>query len=238
MKKLELLFLKMVETVLAFLNKDKTKWSEVPGMADQVTLVDNKYNKAMNSAEVIQGLDQTAYTKLKNKRFDEIIASVLIVCHRMATYALKNKDSILHQLVNHTPSSLSRGMEKEGIARCKAIIDKAATMLDVLAVYKVDKALLDANLALIDQFNTLINARTNVILDKSTGIQDITAQTEAIKDDLKILDNMVYGYITNEEFLASYKTARKVESSRSRKNTNGEEATTADATSTNAETKK
>jgi hypothetical protein len=230
MKKLELLFLKMVETVLALLNNDKTKWADVPGMADQVTLVDNKYNKAINSAEIIQGLDQTAYTKLKNKRFDDIIASVLIVCHRMDTYALKSKDTILHQLVNQTPSSLSKGMEKEAIARCKAIIDKAGTMPDVLAVYKIDKALLDANLALIEQFNTLINARTNVKLGKSTGVQDITAQIDAIKDDLEILDNMVYGFISDNEFLTSYKTARKVESSRSRKNNNGDTKKTVVAT--------
>lgn len=235
MKKSELLFFRMVESVLAYLNNSVPQWQSVPGMEAQVKTITQRHAQAMSVAGNVENLDQSAYTRVKKAKFTQLINSVLVICKRVDNYALQTNNTVLHQLVNHTRTSLSNGMEEEAIVRCRGILEKAGTMPEALAPFLVDAALINASFKLIDEFNGMVDARTNVKLNKIAGINDITAQKAALTTDLKLLDNMVYGYITDAEFTNAYKTVRKPEPSRARKqnktddhkNSNGNNLTTA-----------
>jgi hypothetical protein len=210
MKQSESNILKMVQAVLANLRKDQEFWINEPEIVAEVTEIETEYNLIEESQNTIAGLDQTGYTKSKNMAFDSIIRATYKLARKMCVYARRQKDEILLQFVDQSVNSLSAGIEKDAISRCSAILNKAELLLAELQSSKITADEIARIKQLIVVYNEHINGRSTVKTSKSVSISDNSTRIAALGDRLLNLDDMIEGYLENEEMIARYMASRIV----------------------------
>lgn len=200
----------MVQAVLANLKKDQEYWSGEPEIVQEVTDIEKAYKAVMDVIANISGLDQKGYTVAKNNAFDSIMALTLKLCKKMSVYARRNNDNALLQLTDHSLHSLSTGMEKDAMSRCAAIVNKAEAMVSQLVAYKVTDTELAAIRQLMASYNEHLDGRSTTRADKSTSKIDVSGQISALRSRLTLLDELVEGFIDNQEMIARYKASRVI----------------------------
>lgn len=210
MKQSESNFLNMVQSVLANMRSDQAIWSGEPEIASEVGDIESEYNQVTQHNAHVSGLDPTGLTKSKNSVIDRIVRSTFKICRRMCIYARKQNDLTLLNLADHSESSLEAGTEKEVISRCTALVDKAESMIDVFAPYKITAEGLAEIRQLIDTYNQHIESRSTVKTGKTVSVHDISAQISSLSNRLALLDDMIEGLIDDDDMIARYKAARIV----------------------------
>ena len=208
MKQSESNFLSMVQAVLANLKKDQTFWSEEPEIVSEVESIGSEYNLVTQGLNEISGLDPTGYTKSKNNTIDTIIRSTFKLCRKMCVYARRKNDTVLLQFADHSENSLSAGIEKDVISRCSALVNKAESLLEVLSPYKITAEELLYIRQQIEDYNQHIEGRSTVKTSKTVSIHDISGQITSLNNHLIILDDMIEGFIDDDDMIARYKSAR------------------------------
>jgi hypothetical protein len=210
MKQSESNVLKMVQAVMANLRKDQEYWLNEPEIAAEVNEIETEYNLITESQNTISGLDSTGYTKSKNMAFDSITRATYKLARKMCIYARRQKDEILLKLVNQSENSLSAGIEKDAISRCSAILNKAESLLAELQSTKITADEIAKIKQLIVVYNEHIDSRSTVKTSKSVSINDNSTRVSALYEKFTNLDDMIEGYIENEEMIARYKASRIV----------------------------
>lgn len=225
-------FMNMVQSVLANLRKDQSHWENEPEIAAEVSDVEKEFNSIMETSRDIFGLDPRGYTTAKNDAFDSITAGTHKLCKKMYVYASRHKDSALLSLVDHSLNSLSGGIEKDAVNRCSAIVKRAESMLTVLQPFKITEPELTAIRRLITSYNEHIDGRTNTKTSKSTQIQDVSGQISSLRERLTLLDNLIEGFIDDDEMIARYKTSRAIINYGQSKTSKGKKKGTSDTNNT------
>jgi hypothetical protein len=210
MKQLESNFLSMVQAILAILKKDQKYWSDEPEIVSEVNAIESEFNLVNEDLNIVSGLESTGYTQSKNSTFDNIIRATYKLCRKYCVYARRYNNEVLLQLVNQSENSLSAGIEKDAISRCSAIVNKAESMLEVLLPYKVTAENLAAIRQLIEVYNHHLDGRSTVKTSKTVSVHDITDQITSLTNRLIILDDMIEGFIEDEDMIARYKSARRI----------------------------
>lgn len=210
MKQSESNFLSMVQAVMANLTKDQALWSDEPEIVSEVNAIESEYNLVNEGLNLVSGLDPTGYTKSKNTTFDTIIRSTFKLCRKLCAYARRQNDAVLLQFADHSETSLSAGIEKVAISRCSAVVNKAESLLNVLAPYKITAEELANIRQLIDDYNQHLEGRSTVKSSKKVSIHDISGQIASLNNHLTILDDMMEGFIEDDDMIARYKSARIV----------------------------
>jgi len=210
MKQTESNFLTMVQSTLSNLKKDQEHWSDEPEIVSEVNAIESEFNLVNEDLNLVSGLDSTGYTQSKNSIFDNIIRATYKLCRKYCVYARRNNNEVLLQLVDHSINSLSAGIEKDAISRCSAIVKKAESMLDVLSPYKITADELASIRQLMEVYNQHLEGRSTTKTSKKVSVHDITAQINSLNNRLIILDDMIEGFIEDEDVIARYKAARIV----------------------------
>jgi hypothetical protein len=208
MKQSESNFLSMVQAVMANLAKDQTFWSEEPEIVSEVEAIGSEFNMVTQDLNTISGLDTTGFTKSKNNTFDTIIRSTFKLCRKMCVYARRQNDLTLLQFVDHSINSLSAGIEKVAISRCSALVSKAESILESLSSYKITADELMSIRQLIEVYNQHLEGRSTVKTNKTVSIHDVSGQITSLNNRLTILDDLIEGFIEDEDMIARYKSAR------------------------------
>ncbi len=200
----------MVQAVLANLKKDQTFWSEEPEIVSEVEALESEFNLITEDLNKISGLNPTGYTKSKNNTFGTIIRSTFKLCRKLCVYARRQNDTVLLQFADHSENSLSAGIEKVAISRCSALVNKAESLLEALTPYKITADELLHIRHRIEDYNQHIEGRSTVKTSKSVSIHDISGQITSLNNHLNLLDDMIEGFIEDDEMIARYKSARIV----------------------------
>jgi hypothetical protein len=210
MKQAESNYLNMVQSLLANLRKDQAFWSGEPEIVSEVNAIESEFNLVNESLNLVSGLDPTGYTKSKNSTFDSIIRATYKLCRRLCVYARRQNDPLLLQFADHSENSLSAGIEKAAINRCSALVNKAETIIDALASYKITADDLASIRQLIEAYNQHLEGRSTVKTSKTVSIHDISDQINSLNNRLILLDDMIEGFIDDDDMIARYKAARIV----------------------------
>ena len=208
MKQSESNFLTMVQAVLANLRKDQSFWNEEPEIVSEVEAIESEFNLVTQDLNTISGLETTGFTQSKNNSFDTIIRSTFKLCRKMCVYARRQNDTVLLQFADHSINSLSAGIEKVAISRCSAVVNKAESILEALSPYKITEEELIQIRQLIEVYNQHLEDRSTVKTSKTVSIHDITGQITSLNNHLTILDDMIEGFIEDNDMIARYKSAR------------------------------
>lgn len=210
MKQAESNYLTIVQSLLANLKKDQAFWSGEPEIVSEVDAIESEFNLVNQDLNLVSGLDPTGYTKSKNTTFDTIIRTTYKLCRRLCVYARRQNDTILLQFADHSENSLSAGIEKDAISRCSALVNKAEPILDVLLPYKITADDLTHIRQLIEVYNQHLEDRSTVKTSKTVSIHDISGQINSLNNRLILLDDMIEGFINDEDMIARYKASRIV----------------------------
>lgn len=210
MKQTDSNYLNMVGSVLANLTKDQADWSDEPEIVTEVDAITVEYTRIKEDLVLVSGLDSRGHTITKTITFDTIIHSTYKLCRKMCVYARRKNDPILFQLVNYSEDALRAGMEKKALSRCSAIVKKAESMTGVLAPFKITLDELSGIHNLMTAFNQQVDDRSTVKTSKLISVKDISAQIRSLKDRFAILDDMIIGFIENEEMVDRYLASRIV----------------------------
>ena len=156
-------------------------------------------------------MDAKAYTEASNQEYEIIVSLTLKLCKKLCVSARRNNDPALLLLANHSQSSITAGKRKEIISRCTAIINKAESMLEALQVYKVTEKEITAIRQHIESFDVHTDERSNIKTDKTTLTQlNLPDLIQSIRQRFVILDDMVEGFLDDEDVIARYKQSRVV----------------------------
>lgn len=210
MKQSEANYMNMVQATLADLKNDQSYWSDEPEIVTEVAAIESEYNLIIGNQNIVSGLDPTGYTKTKNTAFDRIISSTYKLCRKICIYARRQNDEVLLKLADHSMNSLSAGIEKDAISRCTAIVIKTESMLRSLTAYKITADELMQIRQQIGVYNQQLETRSTIKTNKSVSIQDISGRLASLDKRLTLLDDMVEGFIDDEEMIARYKASRIV----------------------------
>lgn len=203
-------FLKMTATVLAGMDNEKNVWANEPEIAGVVSHVSNVFNSIDGKNLIIMGVDTTGLTSVKDNLFDTITHGTLKLALKMSAYAKLKKDYVLLPLVDVSLTTLSRGIEKDAVSRCSAIIDRAAQMLPQLASFKVTAEQLELLRARIGEYNNSVTTRSTAVSNVTASGEEIAAGIADLREQLDILDDLVEGILDDEAFMARYKQWRKI----------------------------
>lgn len=203
-------FLTMVGSVLANLTKDQADWSAEPEIVTEVNAINAEYVRIREDLDLVSGLDPKGHTITKTITFETIIHATYKLCRKMCVYARRKNDRILFQLVNYSENALRAGMEKSALSRCSAIVKKAESMTDVLAPFKITRDELSGIQNLMTVYNQQVDGRSTVKTSKQVSVKDISGQIKSLKDRFAILDDMIEGFIDNDEMIDRYLASRIV----------------------------
>jgi hypothetical protein len=200
----------MVQALLSNMRKDQEHWSDEPEIVSEINAIESEFNLVNEDLNLVSGLETTGYTQSKNSTFDNIIHATYKLCRKMCVYARRKNDNVILPLADQSESSLSAGIEKDAINRCAALVKKAESMLDVLSPYKITADELVNIRQLIQVYNQHLGDRSTVKTSKTVSVHDISATINSLNKHLVILDDMIEGFIEDEDMIARYKSARIV----------------------------
>ena len=203
-------FLKMTSGVIAGMQKEKSVWESEVEIAGVFTDLVTNYSFIESVNQEILSTATTGYTDEKDNLFDSITSLTLKLCHKMSAYAKLKGDHTLLPLVDMSLTSLSRGIEKEAVARCGAIADKAATMLTQLASFKVTEEQVNTIKQQVKTYNASLDSHTTINGNRTVSGTEISSRISLLREKLDILDNLVEGLIEDDAFIARYKSWRRI----------------------------
>jgi hypothetical protein len=203
-------YLNMIGGVLNTLRKDNPIWEKETEMTDVVTLVETDYLSVLNLSKNIKGLQTTGLTDLKDFTFDLITRKTLKLSKKLSAYAKKNKKLDLLALVNYSYSSLSEGMQKDAITRCKAILDAATTNLANLTSFKATADEITTIKQNISDYEGYLDNRSSTTATRTTSVSEVSTLVSNIRDNIDILDDIVEGVLEDEGVIARYLASRKI----------------------------
>jgi len=201
-------YLNMLGGALSFLRQERTQWENETEIEETVTSIETDYLDILTHSKDIEGLVTTGLTDIKDVTFDLVMTKTLKICRKLSAYAKKKNDLAMLPLVNHSHSSLSRGPEKEAIARCKAILDAAAGKLQVLTTFKITLPEITAGKLLITNCENLVDTRTNTVSNRTVSGEEVAALVSATRKNLSILDDLIEGISEDEAFISRYLATR------------------------------
>jgi hypothetical protein len=126
----------------------------------------------------------------------------------MCVYARRQNDLTLLQFVDHSINSLSAGIEKVAISRCSALVSRAESLIESLSSYKITADELLSIRQHIEVYNQHLEGRSTVKTNKTVSIHDVSGQITLLNNRLTILDDLIEGFIEDEDMIARYKSAR------------------------------
>ena len=203
--------LTMVQAVLACMKKDQEAWSNEQEIVTEIEAIESDFKAAKAIDDVLSGMDSKAYTDASNQEYEIVVTLTLKLCKKLCVSARRNNDPALLLLANHSQSSITYGKRKGVISRCTAIINKAESMLEALQAYKVTENEITAIRQHIALFDIHTDERSNVKTDKTTLTQlNLPDYIQSIRQRLIILDDLVEGFLDDEDVIARYKQSRVV----------------------------
>jgi len=203
-------FLKMTSGIIAGMQKEKSVWEDEEEIVAVFTDVVNVYTNIESKNHGILGTDTTGFTNEKDNLFDKLTHLTYKLCKKMSGYAKRNKDYALLPLVDVSLLTLQRGIEKEAVERCAAIVEKATVLLPQLASFKVNDAQLTTIKEQIKAYNTSLDTRTATGGSLTVSGSEISERIAALREHFDVLDDLVEGLIEEEGFIARYKSWRRI----------------------------
>jgi hypothetical protein len=202
-------YLSMASGVIQGMEDKKDLWKDEEEFVSTMAEIETEYAIVNSKVKATEGLDITGYTEANRIAFDNIVKKVFKIGKKASAFAKKKNDMVLLPIVNYSYSNLSRGMKKEAIARCSAIIDAVTAKLPLMTTFKITAADLTAAADLVADYNKKYDSKTTAQGGKTTMLDEIPGHISTLRDKFDILDDLVEGFMT-DSFIANYKNLRQI----------------------------
>ncbi|MDR2027396.1 MAG: hypothetical protein LBQ01_07550 [Prevotellaceae bacterium] len=210
-------YFKMVNAVVSLFESNPAAWNLI---ALLVKVMDNlrAIRDAISSTAVKQEANKpSGHTAAKEQARDILENLIYRAVLRIRSYAAIISDEVLSKTVRISHSTLDSMSINDLVTYSRMICDVCSANLDALADYGIDRTFVDELLGATEQAAGLYAHRDVVIdqrMEATSRLQDLFAQA---RKQLKILDDLVEGYVDDDVFVAEYFNARRIHDLRGRK---------------------
>jgi uncharacterized coiled-coil DUF342 family protein len=213
-------YLNMTNAVVSLFDGNNTAWNSVAPLVNGVGKL-RKTRDEINITAVKQANNNpTGHTAAKERSRDILESVTLRTALRIRSYAATTDNEVLRKKMQVSRSTLDSMNINELLTFSRVTADACEENLHVLADYGIDQPLVTDLRNAINHTSTLY-AHRDVIIDQRTEatahLQELFTQA---RKQLKILDDLVEGYVEDDTFVAEYFNARRIHDIRGRKSVN------------------
>lgn len=201
----------MAQGVLDVFDGRKPLWENIPVLAGCVVRVAGLCGD-INRAVKEQGENSsTGYTTAKDQARTDLEDCLFVTGSRLKAYAVVEHDPVAEALVRFSRSALDN-MSLASLLTCaRIVVDSCVAHGDKLqADYMVTDAEVVVLQELIDRVATLNAHRNTVNGQRVETTVRLATLLSRLRSEIKLLDTLVDGYVTDEEFLTVYFAVRRI----------------------------
>jgi hypothetical protein len=203
-------YLNMANAVIQHFDGNFNVWNNIPLVVSGVNSLKNT-TEAINIAAIKQkNSSPTGYTAAKERARNELESLVYRTTVRLRSYARSTNNDVLTAKLNFSQSTLDRMKHNDLLTYCRLVVAACGEYLPELANYKIDSNTINELSQSIERTSLLYAERDTVVDERIEATADLEKLFSTIRNQLKILDDLVEGYIDNDTFVATYFNARRI----------------------------
>jgi hypothetical protein len=203
-------YLNMVVAVLKHFDNYTSIWSEI----NLILMILEKVRsivKAILATAIKQAENNpVGYTASKEQTRDILETMLYQIALRVRTYARITDNKVLVEKTRFSRSSLDLLGNNDLVIVSNMLADACTEHLAELVDYQVDQAMVDKLQELATQTKTLYAQRDTVIDERMEATARLQQLFTQVRKQIKILDDMVEGYIEDDTFVTTYFNARRI----------------------------
>ena len=200
----------MADTVIGFLDAFASVWSGIPSIADTVLKLKGHKSAIDGLAfEQASGVTKGATNLLQVSR-EAMTGLAVPVIQKLRPFAKVAGKADLLPLIDFSESELTQISHKDGLNRCKVVLEEGRKYQPEMADFGLSVEELDALEAAINGVAMLSGDRDGIIGARKTATQGIQDQIDKIRDQLEILDDLVPALVSDNTFVQTYKNNRRI----------------------------
>jgi hypothetical protein len=180
-------------------------------------LVVGGVNNLKKTSEAIKAAAQkqqtnlpTGYTAAKERARDELESLLYQTSIRLRSYARTTNNDVLIAQLEYSQSALGRIRHNDLLTYGRVVVEACKQYLPELLVYQIDDMTINELSQSIDRTETLFSERNTIVSQRVEATADLEKLFSVARKQLKILDDLVEGYIDDETFVITYFQTRKI----------------------------
>lgn len=219
MKSIQEDFLTMLYVLKACLDVNKPVWTANTVFNVDVVELNDKITK-IEKAQQAQSLNSTSLTEEQNKRFEDLLQSVLFILNRIESFSLVKGNKNLAATIKYSETSLRRSRFTTFNTNAANIINVATINLTALTPYSISQPLLtDAQTLLTNYKNSMPTSKQAKAKEKN-ATKSLDTLFNEVKTIIKRLDLDIDVFKkSNPDFYNQYQTSRLVKETGSNNHT-------------------
>jgi hypothetical protein len=203
-------YLNMINAVRRHLETNSNVWSNNPLIVGGVISLNETGEAIKAAATKQQNSNPTGHTVAKERARNELEELAYRASVRLRTYArLTNNDALAAKL-NFSQSALDRMKHNDLLTFGRVVVAACEKHLPELANYQIDSNMVKELSQSIERTASLYTERDTVVDQRVEVTADLDKLFAVARNQLKVLDDLVDGYIDDEIFIATYLNARRI----------------------------
>jgi hypothetical protein len=217
-------YFNMMNAVVQHFDDNSNVWTNNQLVVGGVNSLKATGEAVKTAAAKQKNTDSKGHTAAKERARNELESLVYRTAVRLRTYARLTNNDVLTAKLNFSQSALGR-MKHNDLLTCSRVVAAACQeYLPELANYQIDSAAVNQLLQSIELTSSLYAERDTVVDQRVEATADLEKLFVVARSQLKVLDDLVEGYLDDETFIATYFNARKVHDLKGRKAKTGEQS--------------
>jgi hypothetical protein len=210
-------YLNMSSAVLTLFDRNPLAWKNTGVVADGVGRLRSTIADITGTATKQGENNPVGHTTAKEHSRDRLEDLVYRTALRVRSYAGIVGDDVLLEKMRFSRSSLDNLGINDLLTRSRIILDACVAHFPALDDYQVDRRfhpIVNNRIPQSVELSGLVDKLLQFVNSVLTRLQNLFAQ---IRKQLKTLDDLVEGYIEDDEFVATYFNARRIHDLKGRK---------------------
>ncbi|MDR3268367.1 MAG: hypothetical protein LBT83_04795 [Tannerella sp.] len=210
-------YLNMSNAVLTHFDNNVPAWTGIRVVSNGVGKLRTTLTDITGTATKQGENNPVGHTAAKEHARDGLEGLVYLTALRVRSYAGIAGDDVLLEKMRFSRSALDILGTNDLLTRSRLVLDACVAHLPALTDYQVDQKTIDDLQQRIDRTAQLYAQRDTVIdqrMEATARLQQLFTQA---RKELKILDDLVEGYVEDDAFVATYFNARRIHDLKGRK---------------------
>jgi hypothetical protein len=210
-------YLNMSNAVLTLFDEHAPAWTDSVVVADGVQQFRTTVATIVTAATKQGDNDPKGHTAAKERARDELENLVYRTALRLRSYASKVGDDVLKSKTLYSRSDLDRLKQNDLLNCSRVILNVCIEKLPELSAYLIDQSTVDSLQQCIDRAGELYAHRDTVEDERMEATAHLGLLFDQARKNLKAIDDLIEGYVDDEEFVAAFFNARRIHDLRGRK---------------------
>jgi lysyl-tRNA synthetase class I len=203
-------YLNMTNAVLQHFDDNASAWNGIPVVVTGLERLKKTGAAIRDAATKQKNNNPTGHTAAKERSRDKLENLTYRVAVRVRSYSRATDNDVLTEKLIFSRSALDRMKHNDLLTCSRVVLNTCNEYLPSLSDYQVDQTVVDELAQSIEQTAQLFAERDIVVDQRMEATSDLTNLFTTARDQLKVLDDLVEGYVDDDAFVATYFNARRI----------------------------